>query len=113
MQQVQPLNAVFTPPADFNAVQHLALGLATMPRAITVRVLLHADLQCAQQALPESIGVFQPSEEGVLLHSQTDHVPWFARQLARLPFAFEIQEPPALREALRAWAQQLLDQHAA
>ena len=113
VQQVQPLNAVFTPPADFNAVQHLALGLATMPRAITVRVLLHADLQCAQQALPESIGVFQPSEEGVLLHSQTDHVPWFARQLARLPFAFEIQEPPALREALRAWAQQLLDQHAA
>jgi predicted DNA-binding transcriptional regulator YafY len=113
VQQVQPLNAVFTPPADFNAVQHLALGLATMPRAITVRVLLHTDLQCAQQALPESIGVFQPSEEGVLLHSQTDHVPWFARQLARLPFAFEIQEPPALREALRAWAQQLLDQHAA
>jgi len=113
VQQVQPLNVVFTPPADFNAVQHLALGLATMPRAITVRVLLHADLQCAQQALPESIGVFQPSEEGVLLHSQTDYVPWFARQLARLPFAFEIQEPPALREALRSWAQQLLDQHAA
>ncbi|MGH8805004.1 MAG: helix-turn-helix transcriptional regulator, partial [Polaromonas sp.] len=113
VQQVQPLNAVFTPPADFNAVQHLALGLATMPRAIPVRVLLHADLQAAQCAFPENIGVFQPSEEGVLLHSQTDNLAWFARQLARLPFAFEIREPPALRAALRACAQQLLEQHAA
>ena len=89
----------------------LALGLATMPRATPVRVLLHTDLQTAQRELPESMGVFQPLGQGVLLHSQTDSVPWFARQLARLPFAFEIHEPPALREALHAWAQQLLKQH--
>lgn len=112
VRQVQPLNAVFTPPMDFNAVQHLALGMATLPRATPVRVLLKTDLQTAQMELPESIGVFQPSEQGVLLHSQTDSVPWFARQLARLPFAFEIHEPPALRQALHAWAQQLLEQHA-
>jgi len=112
VRQVQPVNAVFTPPADFNAVQHLALGLATMPRATPVRVLLLTDLETAQRQLPESMGVFQPAGQGVLLHSQTDDVSWFARQLARLPFAFEIQEPPALREALHAWAQQLLEQHA-
>ena len=112
VQQVQPLNAVFRPPADFNAVQHLALGLATMPRATSVRVLLHTDLQTAQRECPESIGVFQPSEAGVLLHSQTDNLAWFARQLARLPFAFEICEPPALRSVLRDCAQQLLAQHA-
>ncbi|MEO8022377.1 YafY family protein [Polaromonas sp.] len=112
VRQVQSVNAVFTPPADFNAVQHLALGLATMPRATSVRVLLQTDLQTAQRELPESFGVFQPAGQGVLLHSQTDDVAWFARQLARLPFAFEIHEPSALREALHAWAQQLLKQHA-
>jgi predicted DNA-binding transcriptional regulator YafY len=113
VQEVRPLNVVFTPPADFNAAQYLVLGLATMPRTNTVRLLLHTDLQTAQMELPDSIGVFQPSEEGVLLHSQTDHIPWFARQLSRLPFAFEIQEPPALRTALREHAQRTLDQHAA
>ena len=113
VQSVEPLNVVFTPPADFNAAQFLVLGLATMPRNNTVRLLLHTDLQTAQRELPDSVGVFQPSEAGVLLHGQTDHLPWLARQLARLPFAFDVQEPPALREALRACAQALLDQHPA
>ncbi len=113
VQEVRPLNVVFTPPADFNAAQYLVLGLATMPRTNTVRLLLHTDLQTAQTELPDSIGVFQPSDKGVLLHSQTDHIPWFARQLSRLPFSFEIQEPPALRAALREHAQRTLDQHAA
>ncbi|MEO7888329.1 MAG: YafY family protein [Polaromonas sp.] len=113
VKEVKPLNVVFTPPADFNAAQHLVLGLATMPRSNAVRLLLHTDLQTAQKELPDSIGVFQPSDEGVLLHSQTDHIPWFARQLSRLPFAFEIQEPAALRVALREHAQRTLDQHAA
>ena len=113
VREVRALNVVFTPPADFDAVQHLALGLATMPRSNTVRLLLHTDLQTAQMELPDSVGVFQPSEEGVLLHSQTDHLGWFARQLMRLSFSFDIQEPAALRVALREHAERTLAQHAA
>jgi predicted DNA-binding transcriptional regulator YafY len=113
VQEVQPLNAVFTPPADFNAAQYLVLGLATMPRTNTVRLLLHTDLQTAQTELPDSIGVFQPSDTGVLLHSQTDHLGWFARQLMRLSFSFDVQEPAELRVALREHAQRTLAQHAA
>jgi predicted DNA-binding transcriptional regulator YafY len=104
---------VFTPPADFDAVQHLALGLATMPRSNTVRLLLHTDLQTAQMELPDSVGVFQPSEDGVLLHSQTDHLGWFARQLMCVSFSFDVQEPAALRVALRDHAQRTLERHAA
>jgi predicted DNA-binding transcriptional regulator YafY len=111
VQGVEARNKVFTPPADFNAVQQLALGLATIPRAHEVKVLLHAELQAAQCQFYESIGVFQPGEGGVLLHSQTDSLDWFARQLMRLPFSFEIQEPPALREALRLRIEALAAQH--
>ena len=39
---------------------------------------INTDLETAQRELPDSVGVFQPSEEGVLLHSQTDHLGWFA-----------------------------------
>lgn len=111
VRAVQPLNAVFTPPASFDAVQHLTLGLATLPRAVAVRVLLHTDVQTAQACLPSGIGLFQPAGGGVMLHSRTDHVDWFARQLAQLPFAFGVEEPPALRQALRDWARHLLAQH--
>ncbi|MDQ3270940.1 MAG: WYL domain-containing protein, partial [Pseudomonadota bacterium] len=106
--QVQALNAVFTPPADFNAVQYLALGIATLPRAFSIRVLLHTNVEAAQAQLFEGIGVFQPCEEGVVLHAQADDLPWFARQLARLSCDFEIRHPPALRKALKVSAERLL-----
>ncbi len=99
--QVRALNAVFTPPTDFNAVHHLARGIATLPRAFSAQVLLHAPLENAQAELFDGVGVFQPCEGGVLLHAQADDLHWFARQLARLSFDFEIREPPALRAALR------------
>ncbi len=78
-----------------------------------MRLLLRTDLQTAQLELPDSVGVFQPSEEGVLLHSQTDHLGWFARQLMCLSFPFDIQEPAELRVALREHAERTLAQHAA
>lgn len=107
--QVQPVNAVFKPPADFDAVRHLALGIVTMPRAISIQVLLRTSLETAQCELSKSIGLFQPCDDGVLLHSQTDNLRWFARQLASLSFDFEIRQPPELREAVRACAEQLLE----
>jgi hypothetical protein len=47
--------------------------------------------------------------DGVLLRRQLcDDLAWFARELARLPFGFEIRRPHALREALCVCAQGLL-----
>jgi predicted DNA-binding transcriptional regulator YafY len=48
-------------------------------------------------------------EGGTLLHNQSDDLEWFARELARLPFPFEIVAPDALRDALRACAERLMD----
>jgi len=44
---------------------------------------------------------------GVLLRSQEDDLDWYARQLARLPFAFNIKQPAALRAALKRCARRL------
>jgi predicted DNA-binding transcriptional regulator YafY len=100
--------AHFEAPQSFDAMAYLAHGVATLPRAISVVVLLKTDLKTAREELFEAIGVFQPCEEGVLLHSQADDLDWYARQLARLPFAFAVQEPDALRGALTACANNLL-----
>jgi predicted DNA-binding transcriptional regulator YafY len=106
---VQPLPASFGVPEDFDAVRHLALGVASLPRAFSVQVLLRTDLATAREELFHAIGLFAPQDGGgVLLHSQVDDLAWYARQLARLSFDFEVLHPPALRDALVECAQALL-----
>ena len=102
------MDAHFEASASFDAMAYLAHGVATLPRAISVIVLLKTDLKTARNALFEAMGVFQACSEGVLLHSQADDLDGYARQLARLPFAFEEREPAALRGALVACAHNLI-----
>lgn len=99
---VHPLVARFVPPFDFDAVRHLALGLATLPRAHAVTVRLKTSMATAQAELFDAIGVFRPVGDAVMLYSQADDLHWFARQLARVSFDFEVVEPPELRGALKA-----------
>ena len=106
--QVALVDAYFDAPESFDAIAYLAHGVATVPRAISMIVLLKTDLKTAREELFEAMGVFQPCAEGVLLHSQADDLLWYARQLARLPSAFEVREPDALRGALVACANNLL-----
>ena len=110
IRSVRPLDAAFERPADFDALAHLTLSVATLPRAFAVEVLLKTDLAIARRELFETIGVFEPTDEGVLLFGQTDDLGWFARELARLPFGFEIRRPRELRNVLREWARTLLRQ---
>ncbi|MEO7255724.1 MAG: YafY family protein, partial [Casimicrobium sp.] len=96
---VSKLNLHFSAPATFDAVAYLAKSAATMPRAICAVVLLKTDLNTARNELFDSIGVFQPTDDGVLMTSQIDDLNWYARQLARLPFSFVVQAPTTLRDA--------------
>ena len=107
--EINTLNLYFSAPATFDAVAYLAKSAATMPRAIRVVVLLKTDLNTARNELFDSIGVFQPTDDGVLLTSQIDDLNWYARELARLPFSFVVQEPTTLRKALVLRAKQLID----
>ncbi len=55
-----------------------------------------------------AIGLFVPDGDQVMLHSQADDLAWYARQLARLSFDFEVIEPVALNQAVRDCAERLL-----
>jgi predicted DNA-binding transcriptional regulator YafY len=100
----------YTRPADFDALAYLVRSVATLPRAWTVEVLLKTTLARAQAQFFDTIGVFEQAEDGVVMHNQSDDIAWFARQLASLPFGFEIRRPPELREAVRECAEALLKQ---
>jgi predicted DNA-binding transcriptional regulator YafY len=81
--------------------------MATLPRAHAIEVLLHADLATARRETFDTIGVLEPVGDGTVLFAQADDLDWFARELSRLPFGFEVRHPATLRVALRDHAHRL------
>lgn len=108
IQALQTLDSHFERPAEFNAADHLNTSIANLPRAFPIEVQLHTDLHSATLELGRSVGMLVPHQDGVRLNARTDSLVWFARQLARLPFDFEICHPQELRSAVREQAQRLL-----
>ncbi|HXO42231.1 MAG TPA: YafY family protein [Thermoanaerobaculia bacterium] len=108
IQSVRPLAAAFTRPPEFDALRHLTQAIATLPRAFAVEVFLATDLETARREVFPAAGLLESTGDGVLLRSQADDLAWFARELARLPFAIEIRQPAALREAVAEHARRLL-----
>ena len=108
VQDVRPLTTRFTRSAGFDSLAYLARSVATLPRAFAVEVLLKTDLHSAQREVFPAVGVLEWTADGVLLRGQADSLAWFAQELARLPFAFEIRRPVALRQELEALARRLL-----
>jgi predicted DNA-binding transcriptional regulator YafY len=107
IEAVAPLPVSFARPPGFDALAHLAFSLATLPRAHAIEVFLQTDLATARREVFDAIGLLEAADGGVRLHAQADDLDWFARELARLPFAFEVRAPEALREAVRTVALRL------
>jgi predicted DNA-binding transcriptional regulator YafY len=108
VEAVERLRASFSRPDAFDSLGHLLRSVTSLPRAFTAEVLLRTDLVAARRELFPAIGTLEWVGSGVLLRSQVDDLLWFARELARLPFAFEIRRPAALRAALKRVARDLL-----
>jgi predicted DNA-binding transcriptional regulator YafY len=102
----------FERPEGFDASEYLTRAMATLPRAIPVEVFLHTDIDCARRELPNSLGLAEASGKGVLLKGSADELDWYARELMRLPFRFEVREPASLREMLGQLAKELARQFA-
>ena len=108
MKSVAPQSREFERPAEFDVIGHLAASIATLPRKFTIEVRLETDLESARRELFQAIGVLEPLGDAVLLRSQADDLKWFARELARLPWPFEILRPAELRDAVTEHARSLL-----
>jgi predicted DNA-binding transcriptional regulator YafY len=108
VESARLLDMSFTRPAGFDALGYLVSSLATIPRKYPFEVVLATDLATAQSVLMRDAGALEPVLDGVLLRAQTDDLQFIARELARLPFAFRVREPAALRDAVRACAERLL-----
>ncbi len=104
---VQPLPESFARPERFDALAHMTRAVASLPRTHTISVQLRCALNEARRELHPGLGLLEADGERTLLHAQADDLDWFARELARLPFAFAVLKPIELRQALRACAKRL------
>jgi predicted DNA-binding transcriptional regulator YafY len=108
VEDVEPLAEQFERPQGFDPMAHVVQAVATLPRAIAIEVLLKTDMASARAHLFAEAGVFEETAEGVVIHAQSDELDWFARQLAGMPFDFEIRQPLALHAAVGDCVQRLL-----
>jgi predicted DNA-binding transcriptional regulator YafY len=108
VRQVLPARGLVRRPPGFDALEHLRLAVATVPRRFAARILMQTDLESARRAFIDTIGLFEQTAEGVLLHNQSDELGWLARQLAAAPFEIRVLEPEALRDELRTVGERLL-----
>jgi predicted DNA-binding transcriptional regulator YafY len=105
---VTPLAEGFERPSGFDPMAHVIQSIATLPRAYAIEVLLKGEMAAVQGHLFAEAGVLEDTAEGVVLRAQSDELDWFARQLAGMPFDFEIRQPPALHAAVGDCVQRLL-----
>jgi predicted DNA-binding transcriptional regulator YafY len=105
---VRMLDTGFERPPGFDVARHLSQSIASIPRRHAITLLLRCDFTTALEHLQETLGLFEPCARGVILRGTADDLGWFARELCRLPFAFEVRAPAALRGALRRQAGRIL-----
>ncbi|HEY8568398.1 YafY family protein [Microbulbifer sp.] len=113
MLQLRRLEIPFRRPQDFDAAAYLTNSFASMDAGIEVELLLHTDLAHASALLGDEVGLLTPRGDAVHWRAHTGCLNWFAGQLGRLPFSFEILTPSELKVELRRQAERLLAMTAA
>ena len=102
----------FTRPDGFDPVEYLNRALASVPRGVATELFLYTDLEGARRELFNGLGVPESAEGGVLLRGYCDELDWYARELMRLPFAFEVRAPVGLRATVGRLARALAERFA-
>ena len=102
----------FVRPEGFDPMEYLTRALASVPRGVPTELFLYTDLENARRELFNGLGVPEAAEGGVLLKGYCDELDWYARELMRLPFAFEVRAPGELHAAVGRIARSLAERFA-
>jgi predicted DNA-binding transcriptional regulator YafY len=99
----------FVRPDGFDPMEYLSRALASVPRGVATELFLYTELEDAKRWLFNGLGVPEAAEGGVLLKGYCDELDWYARELMRLPFRFEVRAPAELRSTLARLSRELAE----
>lgn len=105
----ESIEGSFEVPDGFDPTGHVLAGLASVPYAHEVVVLLRATLAEARRRLPRVVGDLVETAGGVRLTMRAERLDGAARMLAGLPWRFTVERPAALADEVRALAAQLIE----
>jgi predicted DNA-binding transcriptional regulator YafY len=97
----------FVRPDGFDPMEYLSRALASVPRGVPTELFLYTDLERARRELFNGLGVPEAVDGGVVVKGYCDELEWYARELMRLPFRFEVRAPADLRTTLGKLAREL------
>jgi predicted DNA-binding transcriptional regulator YafY len=69
-------------------------------------------MAAAKRELTPTLGLPEQVEGGILVRGSADELDWYARELMRLPFPFEVRAPVELKRALAKIAGEIARQYA-
>jgi predicted DNA-binding transcriptional regulator YafY len=109
VDEVRPQEGAFEVPAGFDPTVQVLAGLAAVPYAHEISVVLRTDLATARGLVPVAVGTLTEVPGGVRLQARAEHLAGAARLLAGLGLPLRVEKPAALRYELRALAARLAD----
>jgi predicted DNA-binding transcriptional regulator YafY len=98
---LEPLDATFERPADFDALSHVIDSLTKSTGANPVEVLLQTTMEIAQAAISPALGTLEVTPDGILLRRPPYQLEWVAHVLLSVDFPVKVIQPPELREMIR------------
>ena len=102
----------FVRPEGFEPMEYLSRALASVPRGVPTELFLYTDLERARRELFNGLGVPEAVDGGVAVKGYCDELDWYARELMRLPFRFEVRAPVELRATVGKLAAELAERFA-
>lgn len=106
--QIEMTSEPFRRPENFETLVAVQRALASVPRVWQVEVWLETTLEEARRRSQLSKGHFTEENQGVLVRSEVEDLPWMARLLGGMGLPFIIHHPPELRDMVRQYALTLL-----
>ncbi|MCT2278076.1 YafY family transcriptional regulator [Micromonospora chalcea] len=103
-----PTPGRFDIPAGFDPTTQVLTGLAAVPYAHDISVVLHTSLEQAKRRIPPSVGTLTEVPGGVRLTARAERLDGAAQMLAGLGWSFTIERPDELKDEIRALAARLL-----
>jgi predicted DNA-binding transcriptional regulator YafY len=104
----RPAQGRFDIPAGFDPTTQVLAGLAAVPYAHEISVVLHTTLAQARRRIPPSVGTLTEVPDGVRLTARAERLDGAAQLLAGLGWPFTIERPDKLKDEVRALAARLL-----
>jgi predicted DNA-binding transcriptional regulator YafY len=104
---VRPAEGSFVVPAGFDPTGHVLAGLAAVPYAHEIAVVLRTTMAEAARRIPPTIGALEPVDGGVRFTGRAERLDGAAQLLAGLGWDFTVERPAELRDAVRALAARL------